>query len=214
MLVSNPLKRSKKHHTKENVSNQDQKETNGEPVEVENEDSESKVDHDETENETDNQTENKKSDSHYTLEKAEKELESIETLKDNYHNILVFLWSVSQGLRSNPGLPLPFCFKKHTTRWVQSMHSQHITNPMNNLPPLPPGAPFQAIPTNLNLPNVTTIQPSSDMKDLTSEFKSLARAINNNALSTLTEKQEKKSEKSKTKFNKMSTIKKNIVVML
>lgn len=202
----------KKCHVQEKNPSQDNSQEDAEkPSDTKNTEEDSETDKDGIE--TEELQGNTKPETQSNLEEAEKDLELIETLEDTYHNILVFLWSVSQGLRSHPGLPLPFCFKKNTMKWVHSMHSQHIVNPVNNLPPFPPEAPPQAVPASLNIPNVTTIQPSNDMKDLTSEFKSLIRAINNNVLSTLTEKQEKKNEKSRTKFNEMSIIKNNTIVM-
>ena len=51
------------------------------------------------------------------------------------------------------------------------------------------------------------------MKDLTSEFKSLAKAMNARNLCELKEKQEKRSERSTKKFDKMSSIKKNTIIM-
>lgn len=51
------------------------------------------------------------------------------------------------------------------------------------------------------------------MKDLTSEFRNLARAMNARNLSELKEKQEQRSEKSMKKFDKMSSVKKNTLIM-
>ena len=51
------------------------------------------------------------------------------------------------------------------------------------------------------------------MKELTGEFKSLTKAMNTRNLSDLKERQERRSEKSTKKFDKMSSIKKNTIIM-
>lgn len=146
------------------------------------------------------------------LLQSQRDLTLVIELEENYYDILIFLWSVSRGLRSHPGLPLSFCSKRHTITYVSEMRMQCL---LKNLP--------QSIPTNQNIPpglpppptigNVTTIQPSRDLKDLTGEFKNLAKAMNARNLSDLKEKQEIRSHKTTKRFEKMSTIKKNTIVM-
>lgn len=118
-----------------------------------------------------------------------------------YHNILVFLWSAQQGLKSHPGLALPQCIKSSTNKWVDSVHAQCL---LKNLPQDHPSLPPPV--------NLMPVEPNLD-GGLTAEFKNLARAISAKHLSDLKEKNDTKSEKSCLRFEKMSSLKQNTMIM-
>ena len=124
----------------------------------------------------------------------------ITALADSYHGIFAFLWSVQQGLKSHPGVALPNCMKEKTSKWVKKTHDANLLRSLpqdRELPP--PMGSFSAgnpVETSLSL-----------------EFKNLARAISAKHLSDLREKKEGKSEKNTLKFEKLSTLKQNTMIM-